>query len=97
MPLIRRLGNAVFTQLMRFLTRWPLKDSQPDGSGGWTYWWYWTDDVGAKNEQSNPTHYKIAVSAPGLDYLQAPPDKPTWWQIWVRASIDYVPWDQESF
>jgi hypothetical protein len=74
----------------------PKKDSQPDGSGGWTYWWYWTDDVGAKNEPSNPTHYKIAVSAPGLDYLQPPPDKPTWWQIWVRASIDYVPWDQEG-
>jgi hypothetical protein len=74
----------------------PQKDSQPDGSGGWTYWWYWTDDVGAKNEPHNPTHYKIAVSAPGLDYLQPPPDKPTWWQVWVRATIDYVPWDQEG-
>ena len=29
MPLIRRLGNTVFTGLMRWLTKWPLKDSQP--------------------------------------------------------------------
>ena len=29
MPLVRRLGNRVFTWLMRRLTRWPLRDSQP--------------------------------------------------------------------
>jgi glycosyltransferase involved in cell wall biosynthesis len=29
MPPIRRLGNRVFTWLMRRLTRWPLRDSQP--------------------------------------------------------------------
>ena len=29
MPFIRRTGNKVFTALMRWLTRWPLKDSQP--------------------------------------------------------------------
>jgi glycosyltransferase involved in cell wall biosynthesis len=29
MPLLRRLGNRFFTALMRFLTGWPLKDSQP--------------------------------------------------------------------
>lgn len=29
MPLIRKLGNRVFTGLMRWLTGWPLKDSQP--------------------------------------------------------------------
>ncbi len=29
MPLVRRIGNIVFTRLMRFLTGWPLKDSQP--------------------------------------------------------------------
>jgi len=29
MPTIRRLGNRVFTGLMRRLTRWPVKDSQP--------------------------------------------------------------------
>nr|CRH08050.1 Putative GT2 : distantly related to GDP-Man: Dol-P b-mannosyltransferase [Candidatus Magnetococcus massalia] len=29
MPLVRRLGNKVFTGLMRWLTKWPLKDSQP--------------------------------------------------------------------
>ncbi len=29
MPLIRRVGNTVFTGLMRWLTKWPLKDSQP--------------------------------------------------------------------
>ncbi len=29
MPLVRRLGNRVFTALMRRLTRWPLRDSQP--------------------------------------------------------------------
>jgi len=29
MPFVRRVGNLVFTWLMRRLTRWPLKDSQP--------------------------------------------------------------------
>lgn len=29
MPLVRRLGNKMFTLLMRKLTKWPLKDSQP--------------------------------------------------------------------
>ncbi len=29
MPLVRRLGNKTFTALMRWLTGWPLKDSQP--------------------------------------------------------------------
>jgi glycosyltransferase involved in cell wall biosynthesis len=29
MPLVRRTGNRVFTYLMRRLTGWPLKDSQP--------------------------------------------------------------------
>lgn len=29
MPLIRAVGNRVFLQLMRWLTGWPLKDSQP--------------------------------------------------------------------
>ncbi|MBF0370643.1 MAG: glycosyltransferase family 2 protein [Magnetococcales bacterium] len=29
MPPVRRLGNLVFTTLMRWLTGWPLRDSQP--------------------------------------------------------------------
>ncbi len=29
MPAVRRIGNVFFTALMRWLTRWPLKDSQP--------------------------------------------------------------------
>jgi glycosyltransferase involved in cell wall biosynthesis len=29
MPLVRRVGNRFFTGLMRFLTGWPLRDSQP--------------------------------------------------------------------
>lgn len=29
MPLVRSIGNRVFRQLMRWLTGWPLKDSQP--------------------------------------------------------------------
>jgi len=29
MPFVRRSGNIVFTSLMRWLTKWPLKDSQP--------------------------------------------------------------------
>jgi len=29
MPLVRRLGNRVFTWLMRRMTGWPLRDSQP--------------------------------------------------------------------
>ncbi len=29
MPLVRRMGNRFFTALMRFLTKWPLKDAQP--------------------------------------------------------------------
>lgn len=29
MPLSRRLGNIVLTRLMKYLTGWPLKDSQP--------------------------------------------------------------------
>ena len=29
MPTLRRLGNRTFTALMRRLTRWPLRDSQP--------------------------------------------------------------------
>ncbi|MBF0311384.1 MAG: glycosyltransferase family 2 protein [Magnetococcales bacterium] len=29
MPLVRRVGNRVFTALMRWLTGWPLRDSQP--------------------------------------------------------------------
>ena len=29
MPIVRRLGNRVFTWLMRRLTRWPPRDSQP--------------------------------------------------------------------
>jgi glycosyltransferase involved in cell wall biosynthesis len=29
MPFVRHIGNKVFTGLMRFLTGWPLKDSQP--------------------------------------------------------------------
>ncbi len=29
MPIVRRAGNAVFTRLMRWLTGWPLRDSQP--------------------------------------------------------------------
>jgi glycosyltransferase involved in cell wall biosynthesis len=29
MPLIRKIGNQVFTGLMRWLTKWPLRDSQP--------------------------------------------------------------------
>ena len=28
MPLIRAVGNRVFTQLMRFVTRWPITDAQ---------------------------------------------------------------------
>jgi glycosyltransferase involved in cell wall biosynthesis len=29
MPLVRRLGNAVFTGLLRWLTGWPVRDGQP--------------------------------------------------------------------
>jgi glycosyltransferase involved in cell wall biosynthesis len=29
MPLVRRAGNFVFTRLMAWMTRWPLRDSQP--------------------------------------------------------------------
>lgn len=29
MPFLRRVGNLVFSWLMRWLTQWPLKDSQP--------------------------------------------------------------------
>jgi hypothetical protein len=29
MPVIRRLGNKVFRGLMRWLTKWPIQDSQP--------------------------------------------------------------------
>jgi glycosyltransferase involved in cell wall biosynthesis len=29
MPLVRRIGNVAFTRLMRWLTGWPLRDSQP--------------------------------------------------------------------
>lgn len=29
MPLIRKIGNKIFTNLMRWLTGWPLMDSQP--------------------------------------------------------------------
>ena len=29
MPFIRKVGNIVFTRLMRWLTNWPLRDSQP--------------------------------------------------------------------
>ncbi|HPI90240.1 MAG TPA: glycosyltransferase family 2 protein [Spirochaetota bacterium] len=29
MPFIRRAGNLVFTKIMKFLTGWPLEDSQP--------------------------------------------------------------------
>lgn len=29
MPFIRKIGNLVFTGLMRWLTKWPLRDSQP--------------------------------------------------------------------
>ena len=29
MPWVRRAGNAIFTTLMRWLTGWPLRDSQP--------------------------------------------------------------------
>ena len=29
MPLVRRIGNRVFSRLMRFLTGWPVRDSQP--------------------------------------------------------------------
>ncbi len=29
MPFVRRAGNIVFTGLMRWLTKWPLRDSQP--------------------------------------------------------------------
>lgn len=29
MPLLRRTGNRTFTKLMRVLTKWPLRDSQP--------------------------------------------------------------------
>lgn len=29
MPLVRKVGNKVFTRLMAMLTGWPLKDSQP--------------------------------------------------------------------
>jgi glycosyltransferase involved in cell wall biosynthesis len=29
MPLVRRIGNIVFTGLMKWLTKWPVKDSQP--------------------------------------------------------------------
>jgi glycosyltransferase involved in cell wall biosynthesis len=29
MPFLRRTGNRVFTRLMRFLTGWPVEDSQP--------------------------------------------------------------------
>lgn len=29
MPLVRRLGNLIFSSLMRRLTRWPIRDSQP--------------------------------------------------------------------
>jgi len=29
MPIIRRIGNIIFTGLMRWLTKWPVRDSQP--------------------------------------------------------------------
>jgi glycosyltransferase involved in cell wall biosynthesis len=29
MPFVRRIGNVAFTRLMRWLTGWPLRDSQP--------------------------------------------------------------------
>jgi len=29
MPFVRRLGNKVFTRLMRWMTKWPVVDSQP--------------------------------------------------------------------
>ena len=29
MPLVRRVGNLLFRALMRWLTKWPIQDSQP--------------------------------------------------------------------
>ncbi|MFW5768145.1 MAG: glycosyltransferase family 2 protein [Bacteroidota bacterium] len=29
MPFVRRIGNIAFTRLMRWLTKWPVEDSQP--------------------------------------------------------------------
>ena len=29
MPIVRRVGNIVFSRLMKWLTNWPLRDSQP--------------------------------------------------------------------
>mgnify|MGYP006132433235 CR=1 FL=1 len=29
MPFVRKIGNKIFTRLMKWLTDWPLKDSQP--------------------------------------------------------------------
>lgn len=72
----------------------PLRDSSAGGTPGqWNYFWYWTDDVGAKSEPANPTFYEIRVSAPGLELVTPPPDKLNWWQMVVRPSIEYVLWE----
>jgi len=59
-------------------------------SGGDEYYWQWDMNIGAKNEQNNPTNYQIKVWCNGLSRLEAPPDKPDWWDIKVEASIIYT-------
>jgi len=53
------------------------------------YYWEWQLNIGAKNEESNPTTYQIKVWCNGLSRLEAPPDKPDWWDIRVEGTVIY--------
>jgi hypothetical protein len=73
----------------------PLPPTQKEFNG--KYHWEWRQNIGAKNEANNPTTYQIQVWCNGLSRLEAPPDKPDWWDIKVEGTIIYSKYHESAF
>ena len=73
----------------------PVPPTQMEFNG--KYYWEWKMNIGAKNEERNPTTYQIKVWCNGLSSLEPPPDKPDWWNIKVEGDIVYSKYHEGEF
>ncbi len=91
---------AGFNTLIEFHTDWgtffwspPPREKKSYVENGMTrYKWILEMDIGAKNEQFNPVHYHISGSATGMQSMTLHQDNPDYHDVWIDASISYVPY-----
>ena len=91
---------AGFDTLIEFHTDWgtfwwspPPREKESYVENGVTkYKWVLELDIGAKNEQFNPIQYHISGSATGMQSMTPREENPDYHDVWIDASIEYVPY-----